>query len=268
MSDFPNDSDFPVMSVAEGQNTSIGAPELLAHRGYAARYPENTREAIRAAVEAGARNIEFDIQLSQDRVPHLLHDDSFMRTGNNPARIMDIDSAAVATVGVGENARLNNQFAAVVAPPLAVIVQDLQDLPEVTAFVELKRQSISHFGLDVVLDEVLAVLAPVLQQCVIISFDIDAVRAARQRTEVPIGWALRSWDDEHRLSAEELQPEYLFCNVTRLPAAPVPLWLGSWTWVVYEIVDADLARDLVGRGVGMLETMAIGELATQLAAEQ
>ena len=37
---------------------------LIAHRGYAARYPENTRESLAAAVEAGARYIEFDVQLT------------------------------------------------------------------------------------------------------------------------------------------------------------------------------------------------------------
>jgi len=36
-------------------------PELVAHRGYAFRYPENTLLAIKAAVDAGAKFVEFDV---------------------------------------------------------------------------------------------------------------------------------------------------------------------------------------------------------------
>ncbi|HEY9197768.1 MAG TPA: glycerophosphodiester phosphodiesterase family protein, partial [Gammaproteobacteria bacterium] len=49
-------------------------PILIAHRGYAARHPENTLSALQAAVAAGARWLEFDVQLSADHEPVLLHD--------------------------------------------------------------------------------------------------------------------------------------------------------------------------------------------------
>ena len=41
-------------------------PQAIAHRGYKARYPENTMGAFRGAVEAGAHAIETDIHLSKD----------------------------------------------------------------------------------------------------------------------------------------------------------------------------------------------------------
>jgi glycerophosphoryl diester phosphodiesterase len=234
--------------------------ELLAHRGYAARYPENTRLAISAAVDAGARCVEFDIQLSHDRVPHLMHDEDFRRTGNSTKRIFDLDAEQVAGLGVGEPGRLGDAFTDVRAPRLAEIVEDLRGWPEVTAFVEIKRQSLAHFGIEVVLDAVLEVLEPVLQQCVIISFDTAVLEETRRRVDRPVGWAVRTWNNSSRKIAEALQPEYLFCNVNKLPAVHEPLWEGSWTWVVYEITDWGEACQLAARGVGMIETMAYAEM--------
>jgi glycerophosphoryl diester phosphodiesterase len=234
--------------------------ELLAHRGYAARFPENTRVAIKAAVEAGARFVEFDIQLSRDRVPHLLHDADFQRTGNSPSSIFELDSAQIASLHVGEPARLGQAFADAQAPQLVEVVEDLLGWPDVTAFVEIKRQSVEQFGVAAVLDAVLPVLAPVLKQCVLISFEHAVIEAARARTGMPVGWALRSWDKVSKAAVEKLRPEYLFCNVTRLPPEPEPLWKGDWTWVVYEIIDIEEARALAKRGVGMIETMAFAEM--------
>ena len=38
--------------------------QLIAHRGEMHRFAENTLPAIKAAIDAGARNVEIDIQLS------------------------------------------------------------------------------------------------------------------------------------------------------------------------------------------------------------
>jgi len=235
-------------------------PQLLAHRGYARRFPENTLEALQAAVMSGARHVEFDIQLSRDGVPHLLHDEDFVRTGNSPQRIFDLTSEEIAQLSVGEKFRLGDKFSSVKAPRLDAVASDLAGWPEVTAFVELKRHSLEHFGVPDVVDAVLAALEPVLQQCVFISFESPAIEAIRQRVDRPVGWALRNWDDSSRQHAEEIAPEYLFCNVKRLPPEPEALWQGSWIWVVYEITDVLEAMRLASRGVGMIETMAIAEM--------
>ncbi len=238
---------------------------LLAHRGYAARYPENTRPALEAAVAAGATMLEFDIQLTADRVPFLLHDETFARTGGDQACILDIDAERAAAIDVSEPERLGDVYRGTCAPRLADVVADLLEWPGVTAFVELKRHSINRFGAAGVLDAVLPVLASVIDRCVIISFEESAIRLARELTGCKIGWALRAWDDEHRAKAHALDPEYLFCNLTRLPPAGQSWWKGRWTWVIYEIVDPDLARNLVARGAGIIETMACKELADGLA---
>jgi len=53
---------------------------VIGHRGDRANAPENTIEALTQAVALGADAVEFDIHLSRDGVPVVLHDDTLERT--------------------------------------------------------------------------------------------------------------------------------------------------------------------------------------------
>jgi len=44
------------------------------HRGFCAKYPENTMISFQAALEMGVDAIEFDVWLTADKVPVLIHD--------------------------------------------------------------------------------------------------------------------------------------------------------------------------------------------------
>ena len=50
------------------------------HRGYCAKYPENTLISFEAAIDLGVDAIEFDVWLSADKVPVLMHDRNAFRT--------------------------------------------------------------------------------------------------------------------------------------------------------------------------------------------
>jgi glycerophosphoryl diester phosphodiesterase len=57
-------------------------PEIIAHRGYSSRAPENTLAAMDAALEAGARALEWDVQIASCGTPVLFHDVHLGRTSN------------------------------------------------------------------------------------------------------------------------------------------------------------------------------------------
>ncbi|MDN5842407.1 MAG: glycerophosphodiester phosphodiesterase [Alcaligenaceae bacterium] len=57
-------------------------PNLIAHRGAGRHAPENTLAAIRLGALHGFTMMEFDVKLSRDEVPILLHDDTIDRTSN------------------------------------------------------------------------------------------------------------------------------------------------------------------------------------------
>lgn len=239
--------------------------QLVAHRGYAAVYPENTESALVGAVAGGARYIEFDVQLTRDRVPILLHDDSFSRTADDARKVHDTNFADLHTLDVGEPRRFGSRFRGTPVCSLQRSMELLAAWPHVTAFVELKRQSLSHFGVSQVFDAVLPILEPTLDQCVIISFVEEALRESRRRCRAPIGWAVRTWNSAAQRVANDLAPEFLFCNVNKLPADPAAVWQGPWQWVIYEIVDPIRAMELSASGMHFIETMEFVEMRTALA---
>jgi glycerophosphoryl diester phosphodiesterase len=59
-----------------------GSHEIIAHRGYSARAPENTLAALDAAVAAGADAVEWDVQVASCGTPVLFHDSHLGRTSN------------------------------------------------------------------------------------------------------------------------------------------------------------------------------------------
>ncbi len=58
------------------------AIEIIAHRGYSARAPENTLAALEAAIETGADAVEFDLHTAACGTPVLFHDAMLSRTSN------------------------------------------------------------------------------------------------------------------------------------------------------------------------------------------
>ncbi|MGB8204876.1 MAG: glycerophosphodiester phosphodiesterase family protein, partial [Candidatus Baltobacteraceae bacterium] len=57
-------------------------PNVFAHRGGGALAPENTLAGFDVAARHGQAAAEFDVKLSADDVPFLLHDDTVERTSN------------------------------------------------------------------------------------------------------------------------------------------------------------------------------------------
>lgn len=240
------------------------ATTLVAHRGYPLRYPENTLLGIQAAVDAGARYFEFDVQLSKDQVPFLCHDASLKRTADLDRDIMTLGSAELAQVDVGESARFGMRYAGTRPTPLAELVTWLKNQAGITAFVEIKRQSLAHFGTGLVVEKVMQTLAPVLARCVIISFDAPCLALARAQDAPAIGWALRDAGSAAVKTAQHLKPEYLFAGDKLFPAAYTAM-KGRWRWAVYEVQDPDYARRLTAQGADLIETDAIGEMSAALA---
>src|SRR6476659_8835411 len=73
----------------------------LAHRGDWRRAPENTIPALLAALKiAGCDGVEFDVRLSADGVPVLLHDETLDRVQRRPEAVVDLPERALEDLGV------------------------------------------------------------------------------------------------------------------------------------------------------------------------
>lgn len=238
-------------------------PQLVAHRGYPRHYPENTLAGIEAAIRAGARFVEVDVQLTRDGVPVLFHDASLRRVCGVDGAVHDFGLAELRGLRASEFGRFGYKFAREPIPRLAELAGLLERESGVTAFVEVKSESIGRFGVEPVLAALLADLAPVLRQCVPISYSLEALAAARARGVRPVGAVIDRWRDRRREALRALAPEYLFCDVAGLPRRGRLHHPGA-RLAVFEVGDARLAAALAARGVDLIETFAVGELLADL----
>ena len=78
---------------------SLQRPWVIAHRGFSARYPENTLTAFTAALDAGADAIELDVTLTGDAVPVVLHDDRVDRTTDGEGLVAYMAAESVTATG-------------------------------------------------------------------------------------------------------------------------------------------------------------------------
>jgi len=76
-------------------------PRFIAHRGGGVLAPENTLAAMRTAVAHGYAMVEYDVKLSADGVPVLLHDDTLTRTTNGTGPVALLPYASLALLDAG-----------------------------------------------------------------------------------------------------------------------------------------------------------------------
>ncbi len=234
-------------------------PELVAHRGYTLHYPENTLVAVDAAILAGARYFEIDIQLTGDMVPVLLHDRNLARMCGVTGKVHEFSLARLRNLRASEYGRFGYRYVQVPIATLAEIVALLRRHSQVTAFIEIKRIAIEQFGVATVLEQVTVALDAVKPQCILISYSQEFLLAARRAGYPGVGVILEKWEDRTGELVREIHPEYLFCD-----AADLPRW-GKLDTVGarlagYEITAPQQAVALAGRGVALVETFAIGEM--------
>lgn len=222
--------------------------------------PGNTLIGFEAALQAGARYLELDIQLTADGVPVLYHDADTLRMSGVAGGLLTRSLAEVKKLRASFPSRFGNRFKDNPIPSLFEFCELLAKWPEVTVFVELKRASLNHFGRANMVDAAVKILRVCRNQAVIISFDADAMEYAWSTHGVPIGWVLPEWSVENRARAEVLAPRYLFCDVDMLPQDHHQIWRGPWQWAVYVVDDPDRALALSARGIDLVETDRIVDM--------
>jgi len=232
---------------------------LVAHRGYQKLYPENTLLALRKAIEAGARYIETDIQFSADGVPVLYHDMAMKRLSGVENLVGNLTLGELQALSSHEPERLGEQFSDEPIATLRQLVALLEEYPEVTAFVEIKRSAVQIAGMAVTFDRVAACLQPVAERAVLISFDYDFIAFAGQRGYQRLGIVLQAWQDLDSDAVRGPNPEFIFCDIEKIPPQ-ADLGALAPRLVVYEVADPDQAIALFERGLDMIETFDIGGL--------
>jgi glycerophosphoryl diester phosphodiesterase len=121
----------------------MNTPLIIGHRGASAVAPENTLAAFREAIAVGADGIEFDVRLTQDSVPVVIHDRDLRRTGGLSQRIADVTWAELAKIDVGS--WFSASFANETVPSLVELF-DLFRANNSTLYLEMKCDSPAEYA--------------------------------------------------------------------------------------------------------------------------
>lgn len=160
------------------------APEIIAHRGVSSVAPENTAAAIRLAWQVGCPAAECDVRLTRDNRVMLMHDESAKRTGGADLLVAATDSARLRQLDVG--AWKGPAYAGEKVPFLDEILEVLP--AHRTLFIEIKCGPEILEPLKALIDQ-----SGKAAQLVLISFNLDALTAAKQRLpHIPTCWLIKT----------------------------------------------------------------------------
>ena len=76
-------------------------PKVLAHRGGGTLAPENTLAGLRCGLAYGFRAVEFDVMLSKDSIPVLMHDPDFGRTVQGAGKVSEATAQQLGCMDAG-----------------------------------------------------------------------------------------------------------------------------------------------------------------------
>ncbi len=155
----------------------------IAHRGASTVAPPNTLAAFVKAAELGADGIEFDVHLSADGVPVVIHDFTVDATTDGYGRVADLTLAQLQTLDAG--CRFAPAFAGERIPTLDQVLNAVSE--RLLLNIELKSTAIRDNGLE------RAVIALIEQRglsdrVLISSFNPFSLRRARRcASHIPLG---------------------------------------------------------------------------------
>jgi len=240
---------------------------LIAHRGYSSKYPENTLASIQAALDAGTTYIEFDLQMIADDEFILMHDPDLQRSSGIKKSIFSLTRTTVRNFHADYNGQFSGQFSGIKIPLLEHVLSLFEQFPKAIPLVEIKEECIEEYGAEHVMKHLLPELKSIKDRCYIISFNYDAIEYVKNNSDFKTGYVLPKYNDEFHELADRLKPDLLICNYRKLPALnsyrQLPedaLWPGEWLWGLYLIDNAELAIEYGNSGVDFIETDHVGLL--------
>ena len=226
-------------------------PRLFAHLGGGSLAPENTLAGIRLAARLGYRGVEFDVTLSADGAPVLIHDERLERTTDGAGLVAQTPLAALRRLDAG--VRFHPAFAGESLPTLEQALAACAAL-NLTANVEIKPAE----GADRVTGATVGriVGATPAGAVLLSSFSEEALAAARTAApDCPRAWLTDAPPPDWRQRLERLGCQGLHCAAARLaPELAEELAGSGFAFACYTVNDPAAAAALFAAGAAAIFT--------------
>jgi glycerophosphoryl diester phosphodiesterase len=185
--------------------------KVIAHRGASAYAPENTLAALQKAHVMGCCWVEFDVVLSHDATPFLLHDASVKRTTNGKGQVSQLTDEYLAMLDAGS--WFSKEYKYEKIPSLANALTFLAE-HKMNANIELKPEH----GFEQ--ENAVAVLSAInqywpieRQRPLISSFNHKVLTLVRTiDPDIPMGFLMDKWQDKWLENAKEMRCVSIHCN--------------------------------------------------------
>ncbi len=227
-------------------------PPVIGHRGAAGEAPENTLAGLRCAHSFGCQWVEFDVRITADGEPVLLHDDRLERTTNGQGKVRELPLAAIRRFNAG--AWFDPLFACEPVPTLTEVIGVLSELG-LGANIELKSERRDAVTTALAVTKVLSQSWPShLPAPLVSSFSVEAVEVARDYAPAfARGLLIRTVT-----AARIRRAAALGCTTINVdhrclrPAIVAELREAGYSVMAYTVNDAARARELWGWGVASI----------------
>lgn len=227
-------------------------PRVVGHRGAAASAPENTLAGLRRAHRLGVAWVEFDVKLTADGVPILMHDALLDRTTDGKGPVAETSFSAIRALDAG--AWFGPEFAGERVPGFHEAI-DLLLSHGMAANVEIKPCPGREQETGAAVARVLADRWPADRPPLLLSsFSEEALEAARTAVPaLPRGLLVRQTPEDWRARLDRLDCVTFHCSQHELDAATVAAVRGAgFPMLVYTVNEAERAGELFGWGVDCL----------------
>jgi glycerophosphoryl diester phosphodiesterase len=240
-------------------------PRLIGHRGAKINAPENTIVSIRRSLEEGASWVEFDVKLTGDDVPILIHDSTLERTTSGQGDVRNRTLADIKRLDAG--AWFGPAFAGERVPTLAETL-DFMAANNMGFNVEIKPcPGLARETTRIALTMIKERWPSDRPVPIVSSFSLDALRTAQEvAPELPRGYLLEKLPVDWRENATALGCSAIHPNSRHLSRDQVrEIKAAGYALLVWTVNEAGRARDLLSWGVDTLITDAPGDLSAALA---
>lgn len=151
----------------------INARPVVAHRGGRAGGPENTLEAMRLGVGAGADAIELDVHTCADGAVVVIHDATVDRTTDGRGAVREMTLADLRSMDAGCRFVPNSGARSLGTARIPTLVEVFEEFPGTPIIIELKTAAASARTLALIRHH------DAKSRCIVDSFDADALEVFR-----------------------------------------------------------------------------------------